>query len=478
MNPRELTRSLRDFFGGGADISADNPLQVYDPKIGSLISYDGVTDANGAENGSTLVCSDLTTQPNFDGNQVIITSGDYTGQARDISGATTGGTVTPHTAFGGQIVSGTTFVIAAIRTVPAEVAELEAKIGTPTGASVSADIAALGAMLVALGLQSISGSVSDVDPAVTDFDTDLTEVTNDHYNGMLLMFVDGVDVGQAHVIDDYDGTNKNCVFSAEDRWTDAPGNGDNFVILPDIGMMAKGIYTRLGTPAGASIAADIASIEAKTTNLPVDPADQSEVEAAIIAAALALEATSQLIKTATDNLPVDPADQSEVEAAITAKETYFEQTIPIKMNCTQTITAANADKDFIGDDLTGASGLISTDDAKVQKAFLLIIGRAVNIYAGTNALDCTTDTWNQWQMNLDGGAYGDLTNEEDDGQMLDNDWRCPVEGAIHPFTFMFDVTTELTNIDGKIGVRLTGAQAEQISLITTIDVYLKVLWKL
>ena len=184
------------------------------------------------------------------------------------------------------------------------------------------------------------------------------------------------------------------------------------------------------------------------------------------------------IEAKTDNLPTDPADQSLLEAAITAKETYFEQTVPIKMNCTQTINATNATKSFISTGITGASGLISTDDAKVQKAFLLIIGRAVNTYAGTNALDCTTDTWNQWQMNLDGGAYGDLTNEEADGQMLDNDWRCPVEGAIHPFTLMFDLGGVLTNIDGKIGVRLATAQAEQVSLITTIDVYLKILWKL
>lgn len=159
---------------------------------------------------------------------------------------------------------------------------------------------------------------------------------------------------------------------------------------------------------------------------------------------------------------------------------YFEQLVPIKMNCTQTINATNGDKDFIGSNLIGASGLagVFIDDTKVRQVSLLIIGRAVNIYAGANALDCTTATWNQWQMNLDGGAYSDLVNEEADGQHLDDDWRCPVEGAIHPFTFMFDITSQLTNIDGKIGIRLAGAQAEQISLIVTIDVYLKILWKL
>lgn len=157
---------------------------------------------------------------------------------------------------------------------------------------------------------------------------------------------------------------------------------------------------------------------------------------------------------------------------------HLEQTVPIKMNCSQTLNNTQGNKDFVPDNATGASGLISTDDTKVQKIFLLIIGRAVNSYAGTNALDCTTASHNQWKINLDGGAYSDLVNEEADGQMLDDDWTCPVEGDIHPFTFMFDVTSQLTNIDGKIGVRLENGRSEQASMIVTIDVYLKIVWKL
>ena len=132
-----LKRALRVVFGGGSDISAANPLQVYDPKVGSLISYDGTTTANGAGDGSTLIDSVLTTKPDYNGNLVIITSGAYAGQARDINGVTTGGTVTPHLAFGGQIVSGVTFVIVGIRTTPAEVAALAAALGN-VGADMSA----------------------------------------------------------------------------------------------------------------------------------------------------------------------------------------------------------------------------------------------------------------------------------------------------------------------------------------------------
>ena len=157
---------------------------------------------------------------------------------------------------------------------------------------------------------------------------------------------------------------------------------------------------------------------------------------------------------------------------------YLETTVPILMNATQTLNNTAAAADFIASNATGASGLISTDDAKVQKVFLLIIGRAVNVFDGTNALDCTTASHNQWTIGLDGGGYTDLVNEEADGQMLDNDWRCNLDAAIHPFTLMFDVTSQVTNIDGKIGVRLMNGRSEQASLIVTCDIYLKILWKL
>jgi len=124
--------------------AGDGKALVMDPKVGSLVSYEGTTTANGAPGGTTLVCSDLTTKPDYDGNLVIITSGDYAGQARDINGATTGGTVTPDIAFGGQIVSGVTFTIVGIRTVPAEVAALAADVGDASTSTLGSLYAILG----------------------------------------------------------------------------------------------------------------------------------------------------------------------------------------------------------------------------------------------------------------------------------------------------------------------------------------------
>lgn len=99
----------------------------------------------------------------------------------------------------------------------------------------------------------IKGNVLDVAPAVTDFDTNLAEATNDHYNGMLLLFVSGACSGQAHIIDDYVGASKNVSFAASDQWTDIPATGDNFLILPDPGAYLKKIFDSIGV-----VAADLA----------------------------------------------------------------------------------------------------------------------------------------------------------------------------------------------------------------------------
>lgn len=102
----------------------------YSDPLRKLSLYQGITTADGAGDGSTLVCSDLVNQDeDYDGNHVIITSGTYR-NARDINGTTLGGTVTFTSALKGQIVKGTTFMILGFRTTPAEVAALQADITT------------------------------------------------------------------------------------------------------------------------------------------------------------------------------------------------------------------------------------------------------------------------------------------------------------------------------------------------------------
>ncbi|GAI25713.1 unnamed protein product, partial [marine sediment metagenome] len=143
---------------------------MHDPKVGSLISYEGTTTADGAGDGSSLIDSVLTTKPDYDGNLCVITSGAYFGQARDIDGTTTG-TVNPTTAFGGQILRGTTFVIVALRLTPAEVAAIEAKLD-----HASHGLAALKALIDAIK------AVTDVIPdagALTALLTSIASILED-----------------------------------------------------------------------------------------------------------------------------------------------------------------------------------------------------------------------------------------------------------------------------------------------------------
>lgn len=152
--------------------------------------------------------------------------------------------------------------------------------------------------------------------------------------------------------------------------------------------------------------------------------------------------------------------------------------MPLAVNSVQSLDNTAADKDFIGDNVRGATGLLFTDDGKVRKVLLTITGSVVNSYGGSNAIDCTTPEHNQWQVNLDGGDWGDLVNGDNpDGQMSDNDWRLPVQGSSLGFNLTFDVTSQITNIDGNIGLRLQNGRAEQDGLIVTVSIYLTVVWR-
>jgi len=135
----------------------------------AFISFRGRTTENGDAGGADLRCSHLTTEANFSGNQVVLLNGTYRGQARYINGSTTGGIVTVDSAFDGQIVSGITFALLPIRTVPADVAAIEAKLdnGTWGLAALKALIDAIEAKLDDQPITKKSGTTTIA--AATDF---------------------------------------------------------------------------------------------------------------------------------------------------------------------------------------------------------------------------------------------------------------------------------------------------------------------
>jgi hypothetical protein len=85
----------------------------------------------------------------------------------------------------------------------------------------------------------VSGTVDDTvfTPTSTAFESDLTdadgavsEITADHFNGRIIIFTSGNLKHQVAAINDYEWANSNAKFTVTGM-TEAPANGDTFVIL-------------------------------------------------------------------------------------------------------------------------------------------------------------------------------------------------------------------------------------------------------
>jgi hypothetical protein len=70
---------------------------------------------------------------------------------------------------------------------------------------------------------AITGTLSD-----TQMTTDLTEVTDNHYNGKVVIWISGNLAGQASDIIDYDGSSKMLTYTTT---TEAPADTDKFIIV-------------------------------------------------------------------------------------------------------------------------------------------------------------------------------------------------------------------------------------------------------
>lgn len=65
----------------------------------------------------------------------------------------------------------------------------------------------------AMYLAATYGAAAAGTLTTTTMTTNLTEVTDDHYNGLVLRFTDGALVGQATIVTDYDGATKMLTFA-------------------------------------------------------------------------------------------------------------------------------------------------------------------------------------------------------------------------------------------------------------------------
>jgi len=231
-------------------------------------------------------------------------------------------------------------------TIPGLLSTIQTDLDTP--AQYKADLTTLETRLSAVRAGNIdtihdatfvvsASIVDDVANSSSTFETDLANVNDDYYNDMIIVFTSGADViGQARRILDYDGATKFITVSA--ALNAEPTAGDDFQIIPQVVAAAaaggdattanQNTIIALLDPEVANILADtnevqlalanggftdllIDAIKAKTDNLPVDPADASDIAAAH--ALLATEAKQDIIDTNVDDIE---ADTNEIQISL------------------------------------------------------------------------------------------------------------------------------------------------------------------
>ncbi len=245
VGKRSDEKALQKVLGQGGNVNAGNPLEVHDPKVGSLISYEGETTADGAADGSTLIDTVLTTKPDYNGNLVIITSGPYAGQGRDINGVTTAGTVTPTSAFGGQILRGTTFNIFALRLTPAEVAAIAALVNARVMGRAQIAATTIDLQQAAASYPLFTGTTQDV--VLEKLVIRLPNVDCSDDAALTSISIQTDDVTPQVIISAVDGAVANLTAEAQLQWTGA--------ILIKVGTLIR--LTIAGGPADAPTVCDV-----------------------------------------------------------------------------------------------------------------------------------------------------------------------------------------------------------------------------
>ena len=138
--------------------------------IRALTAYSGITTADGAGDGTTLVDSNLIGRNDFITEKtILIMSGDAKDEDKGaLSFNNVNGTITLQgTGFKAQIKAGTIYRVLNISTVEIDVANMDAKIGTNTDAAGTTTLFAWLARLFAVGGQGLVyyGKVTQIDDA-------------------------------------------------------------------------------------------------------------------------------------------------------------------------------------------------------------------------------------------------------------------------------------------------------------------------
>ncbi len=123
----------------------------------------------------------------------------------------------------------------ALTTIQADLDDIQTRLPAAlSGGNIKADVLAVNVSTAAAA--SLAKSAASIVRAAavagtlstTQMTTDLTEVTDDHYNGRVIIWTSGVLLDQATAITDYTGATKMLAYTAI---TEAPTAGDTFIIV-------------------------------------------------------------------------------------------------------------------------------------------------------------------------------------------------------------------------------------------------------
>ena len=239
-------------------------------------------------------------------------------------------------------------------TAPAMTGDAYARLGAPSGASVSADILSLLQAEIIRSNTAQAGSASSI-----TLDAGAS-ATDSLYKDETVIITSGTGAGQSRIISSYVGATK--VASVTPNWITAPDATSVFMVLAANGLgdlrlisgaalattsaqigvnvvnvggtaqTAGDIIGRLGTPAGASISVDVAAIKSDTaTAVSQTAAAAIRADVGLASANLdtqlstiasyvdteigTLQTTATAIKAKTDNLPAAPAAVSDIPTA-------------------------------------------------------------------------------------------------------------------------------------------------------------------
>lgn len=121
---------------------------------------------------------------------------------------------------------------------------------------------------------SVESTVNDGAATTLSFITALTEATDNHYIDVSLVFIDGALAGQSRPVLSYNGTTKTITF--EEALTEAPTNGDGFIIKTDhvhpVSQLADGILDEAlsGHTTAGTLGKAISDIETDATDILID----------------------------------------------------------------------------------------------------------------------------------------------------------------------------------------------------------------